>query len=285
MALSIKAEHLFNINGFNVTNSLLSGFLVAIFLILFFIIYRDKIKLIPSKAQLAIEWVIESIYGLCKDVLGLENAKKLFPIIFTFFIFIILSNWFGILPFVGTIGISEHQKVNIQEEKSSSASLPNLILGGKENFAEMRSDRELVSFFRAPAADLNFTISLAILSFLLIQFSGITGAGFHYLGKYFDYRVAIGKGWKILLTPLMFIINFFWKTLELLLEFSKILSFSFRLFGNIFAGEVLLAVITTLTFGLLTLPFIGFEIFVGFIQAIVFIFLTMVFIKVSVETH
>jgi len=279
MALSIKAEPLFEIGSITVTNSLLSGALVAICLILFFVIYQKNLKLLPTKFQLFIEWVIESIYSLCKDVLGKESAVKLFPIIFTFFTFIIISNWFGLLPFVGSVGTAKHSK------GEGGLHIPTIVLGGEQNFFEINSKTEIKPYFRSSSADLNFTIALAIISFLLIQFSALKGAGFHYLGKYFDYRVKIGKGLAMLGVPFMFLINFFWKTLELVLEFSKILSFSFRLFGNIFAGEVLLLVITSLTFGLLTLPFIGFEIFVGFIQAIVFIFLTMVFIKVSVEAH
>lgn len=281
MALSIKAEELFKVGELAVSNSLVSAVIVVSLVVLFYLTYKNKINLIPSKFQLVIEWIVSSIYNLAKDIVGEKKANKIFPIIFTFFIFIILANWFGLLPITGSIGFA---KASYGEESSSTQLLILNAKKDKEHSSE-KAHYELIPFFRSPTADLNFTIALAILSFILIQYTAISDSGLKYLGKYFDYRVKIGKGWKILIAPFALILNFVWKTLELVLEFSKILSFSFRLFGNIFAGEVLLAVITSLTFGLLTLPFIAFEIFVGFIQAIVFIFLTMVFIKVSVDVH
>lgn len=292
MALSIKAEELFSVGEITVTNSLLSALIVASSLISFYIYYQNHIKLVPTKFQLAIEWIVESLFSLTKDIIGENKAKRIFPLIFALFSSIIIANWFGLLPVTGSIGIAEK---SYKEADSGSSGLLIINTGihekeeGKTEDNEMLQENKanyvLVPFLRSPSADLNFTIALSIISFILIQHTALRDSGLSYLGKFFDYRVQIGKGWKILATPFVFLINFFWKTLELVLEFSKILSFSFRLFGNIFAGEVLLAVITSLTFGLLTLPFIGFEIFVGFIQAIIFIFLTMVFIRVSVEMH
>lgn len=289
MALSIKAEELFHIGELTVTNSMLSAFIIVILLITFYAIYTKKLNLIPSSFQLFLEWIIESIYSLVHNVLGEHKTKRIFPIIFSFFTLIIISNWFGLLPTTGSIGIAEKS----YKEGGSLGQLIVFNIGqSKEETHESdiaeenkKFHYELIPFFRSPSADLNFTIALAIIAFVLIQYNAITEGGLHYLGKFFDYRVSILKGWKVALVPLTFSINFLWKTLELILEFSKILSFSFRLFGNIFAGEVLLAVITSLSFGIITLPFLGFELFVGFIQSIVFIFLTMVFIRVSLDTH
>ncbi|BDQ04779.1 MAG: ATP synthase subunit a [Candidatus Dojkabacteria bacterium] len=289
MALSIKAEELFHIGELTVTNSMLSAFIIVIVLITFYAIYTKKLNLIPSSFQLFLEWIIESIYSLVHNVLGQHKAKRVFPIIFSLFSLIIISNWFGLLPTTGSIGIAEKS----YKEGGSLGQLIVFNIGqSKEEIHESdiaeenkKFHYELIPFFRSPSADLNFTIALAIIAFVLIQYNAIKEGGLHYLGKFFDYRVSIPTGWKVALVPFAFLINFLWKTLELVLEFSKILSFSFRLFGNIFAGEVLLVVITSLSLGIITLPFLGFELFVGFIQSIVFIFLTMVFIRVSLDTH
>ncbi len=289
MALSIKAEELFHIGELAVTNSMLSAFLIVIALIAFYTIYAKKLDLVPSSFQVFLEWIVESIYSLVHNVLGEHKGKHIFPIIFSLFSLIIISNWFGLLPTTGSIGLAEKS----YKEGNSLGQLFVFSVGqqkqgiNKPDTSEenKKFHYELVPFFRSPSADLNFTIALAIIAFVLIQYNAIKEGGLHYLGKFFDYRVSIPTGWKVALVPLTFLANFLWKTLELILEFSKILSFSFRLFGNIFAGEVLLVVITSLSLGIITLPFLGFELFVGFIQSIVFIFLTMVFIRVSLDTH
>ncbi len=327
MAVSLKPEEILKIGEFSVTNSLITGIIIAILMILFFAIYTNKLTIKPrTKLQLFIEDIVLSLNELAKSIMGEKLAKTFFPFIFTFFTFIILSNWFGLLPFVGSVGYTHHAK-------EAGKALPIFVFGNKaedtnkvpaheedidadqnlldgfdkvdiedeflpveaqESEAKEKStslfrltrDEEIEKpFFRSPSADLNFTLAMAIISFLLIQYAGLRNLGFEYLGKFFDYRVSIPKGWKIILLPVIFLINVFWKTLELVLELGKIVSFTFRLFGNIFAGEVLLFVMTSLTFGIFTLPFMGLEIFVGFIQAIVFSFLTIVFIKVASESH
>lgn len=278
MALSIKAEELASISNFQITNSLITSIIIISLIILFYVTYSNKLKLIPNKKQLFLEYIIEGISGLTQNILGKEISKFIFPLIFTFFIFILSSNWFGLLPITGSIGLAKKAEEN-------TLSTMNLVIDTKDKLNLKFDHYEIIPFLRSPSADLNFTIALAIISFLIIQYVSIKKLGINYLAKFFDYRVKILSGKKILLVPFSFILNFLWKTLELILELSKIVSFSFRLFGNIFAGEVLLAVITMLTFGILTLPFLGFEIFIGFIQAIVFIFLTMVFIKVNLDSH
>lgn len=285
MAVSLKPEVL-EIGGIHVTNSFLTAVVIAALLILFLAIYTRKITVKPhSRFQLLMESMVTALHGLAESIMGKASAKIFFPFIFTFFILIITSNYFGLLPFSGSVGFTHHAEkdgmpilvVRGEGEETSHGEASNVEFTKKETIH--------APFFRAPSADLNFTIAIAIISFGLIQYAGLKFLGVSHLGKFFDYRVAIGKGWKIILTPVMFLINFLWKTLELILEVAKIISFSFRLFGNIFAGEVLLLVMTTLTYGLATLPFLGLELFVGFIQAIVFCFLTMVFIKVGSEAH
>lgn len=319
MAVSLAPEKLFEVGGFDVTNSMLAGVLLFVLLGLFFVIYTSKIKLKPnSRLQLIVESVVLSLRDLAEGIMGEKATKAFFPIVFTFFIFIITSNWFGLMPFVGSIGYTHHAKEGEKtvpifvigsgeehSEKSEATTLETETTSISEKGTDQHEEttysepekeshsnfevtnKEVIHkpFFRSPSADLNFTIALAIISFCLIQFAALKAIKVEHLLKFFDYRVSIPKGWKVILLPFTFVLNFFWRTLELILEVAKIISFSFRLFGNIFAGEVLLFVITTLTFGIATLPFLGLELFVGFIQALVFSLLTMVFIKVSSESH
>jgi F-type H+-transporting ATPase subunit a len=308
MAVSLKPE-LLDLGGLHVPNSFLTAVVIVILLILFFAIYTPKISVKPrTRLQLILESIVTGFHDLAEGIMGKKAAKTFFPVIFTFFVLILTSNWFGLMPFSGSIGFAEkahddkglpvlvvgeiHEKaedsIHAEEAVKEGSDEHETVAATEETHEEETSAFQkalVIPFFRSPSADLNFTIALAIISFGLIQYAGLRSLGWGHLAKFFDYRVSIGKGVKILFTPLMFLINFLWKTLELILEVAKIISFSFRLFGNIFAGEVLLLVMTTLTFGIATLPFLGLEIFVGLVQAIVFIFLTMVFIKVGSEHH
>ena len=129
----------------------------------------------------------------------------------------------------------------------------------------------LLSFLRSPSSDLNFTLALAIISVLFTQFAGITAVGFiKYGSRYLSFKSPV---------------EFFVGILELISEVAKLISFSFRLFGNIFAGEVLLIVVGVLVPAIAPLPFLALELFVGFVQALVFSMLTLVFLKIETSTH
>jgi F-type H+-transporting ATPase subunit a len=235
--ISIRAEQIFEFLGIPITNSTLTTWLVMLLLIIFsFIVYR-KISFMPSSLQVIAEMLIGGIYNFFETVTR-EKTKIFFPILATLFIFIIMLNWFGLLPGVGTIGLNE-------------------IEGGQKVF---------VPLFRAGSADINTTLALALIAVFLIQYYGIKTLGLDYLGRFFNFK-----------NPIYFFVGL----LELVLEFAKILSFSFRLFGNIFAGEVLLTVIAFLMPILAPIPFLGLELFVGFIQALVFSMLTAVFLSLA----
>jgi len=183
------------------------------------------------------------------DVTGnRKQTYQFFPLIATIFIFIIVSNWLGLFPGFGSIGFFE--TVNS--------------VSGEEHTA-------FVSFLRSANSDLNTTLALAMISVFATQIFGILALGvFKYGKKFINFSSPI---------------SFFVGILELIGELAKMISFSFRLFGNIFAGEVLLVVIMTLAPFIAPIPFFGLELFVGFIQALVFSMLTLVFLKVAVTAH
>jgi F-type H+-transporting ATPase subunit a len=234
--ISLKAQELFTIGGFSVTNSLLLTLVVSLVLIIFALVVNKNIRLIPGLFQGFVEMILEWMLALMESVLGsAKKAEQYFPLIATVFIFIAASNLSGILPGVGSFFI-EH--------------------GGKE-----------VSLFRSPATDLNFTLAFAVISVIVTNILGMISVGvFAHVGKFLNFK-----------NPIAFFIGI----LELISEFAKIISLAFRLFGNVFAGEVLLTIIFFLVPYFIPLPFLFMELFVGLIQAFVFAMLTLV----SVALH
>jgi len=231
--ISLKAEQLFSIGNFGVTNGLLLAAIVSLILIVFSIFFKSKIKMVPGKLQGVVEMGVETLLGLMESVLGSRQAaEKYLPLIATIFIFILTSNWLGLLPGVGSFIFKE-----------GHAGVPLL---------------------RSPAADLNFTLALAIIAVFATNFFGIVILGiFKHLKKFLNFSNPI---------------NFFVGILEFLSEISRIISFSFRLFGNIFAGEVLLAIMFFLLPYIVPVPFLLLEFFFGMIQAFIFAMLTLVFL-------
>jgi F-type H+-transporting ATPase subunit a len=232
--ISLKAQQLFSIGGFNITNGLLLTLIVSLILITFSIILRSKIKLIPGKLQGAVEMGVEALLNLMESILGsMEAAEKYFPLIATIFVFILTSNLLGIFPGVGSLS-----------HISNGVHTP---------------------FFRSPAADLNFTLAFAVISVIITNIIGMASIGlFAHLGKYFNFKGPI---------------EFFIGILELISEIAKIISLSFRLFGNVFAGEVLLTIISFLVPYFIPLPFLFLELFVGLIQSFIFAMITLVSIS------
>lgn len=246
--ISIKAETLFHIGVFNFTNSyLLSLIVVGIFLSLAFWL-KDRLTLIPGKLQSIFELLTDEILKLMDSILGSRHlSEKYFPLVATIFLFVLLSNWLGLLPGSGSLGIN-HEIIHDGEER-----------------------HVLIPFLRAPSADLNFTVALAVISLIFIHFFAFTALGFrHHAGKFFNFK-----------NPIYTFVGI----LELVSEFVKIISFSFRLFGNVFAGEVLLIIIGFLGPYFLPLPFLFLEVFVGFIQAFIFAMLTLVFLGTAISSH
>lgn len=240
--ISLKAEGIFDIGSFPVTNSLFLTFIVSIILIVFALFIYKKISIIPGKLQSGAEMAMESFLGVMQSTLGsATKAERYFPLVATIFIFILVSNLLGIFPGVGSF------------------------------FIENRGHE--VPLFRSPAADLNFTLAFAIISVVVTNILGMMAVGvFPHISKFLNFK-----------NPITFFIGI----LEIVSELAKVISLSFRLFGNVFAGEVLLIIIFSLTPYFIPLPFLFLELFVGLIQAFLFAMLTLVSISLhtTVEEH
>lgn len=261
---TLYAEPLFHIGNFPVTNSLVNSWIVLLIVIIFGLALKSKIKLIPRGLQNAVEAIIETLLDTFDSVTGSrEKSLKFFPIIFTFFIFVILNNWIGLLPGIGSIGqvVTEH------------------------------GEKVFVPFFRGATADLNTTLALAIIGVVLSHIFGVIAVGvWNYLNKFINIKAIIEIPKKVIKEPTILIVNpikVFVGLLEIVSEIAKIASLSFRLFGNIFAGEVLVASMAAiLAFGL-PIPFMFLEVMVGAIQALIFAMLVLTYLTVmtSEEEH
>ena len=249
MEISIAAEKLFTLGGFPVTNALLIGGLVSLLLIWMLGRLMTHLKDVPKGIQGPIEVVFEALLNLIESVThDRKQALQFFPLIATIFLFVLFSNWAGLLPGLGTVGI----------------------------YGEHNGHHTIIPFLRSTSADLNFTLALSLIVVTVVQFAGVAALG---VGKYAS---------KFFISPLHkpYVIGTFVGILELISEVGKTISFTFRLFGNVFAGEVLLTVMLHLVPLILPLPFLFLEVFVGLIQAVVFAMLTLVFLKTAtVETE
>lgn len=316
--ISLAAEPVAHIANFAITNALLTTWILMAVIAVTLAAGTRNLQLVPRGAfQNILEMLVDGLYGLTQSVAG-HKAPRFFTIVFSFFLFIVLSNWSGLLPGVGTIGLEEpaaessHAESNTQAPGTTQQEVFPAIVEDGQNVEtasaqdthapadapdapiapELHLDNTAVTepspstdhaeptaehgptfipLLRAPTADLNFTIALALISVITIHTVGFRSLGFAgHLSKYFDFSSPI---------------NFYVGILELIGEFSKIISFAFRLFGNIFAGEVLLVVIASLIPFIAPLPFLFLEIFVGFIQGLVFAILTLVFLTMASTSH
>lgn len=254
--VAIAAEQLTEWMGIPITNTVLMSWLVVLVLCGLTFLLHFRFSLVPSKLQALFELLLENVLEFVETTL--ENkvlARRFFPFLVTIFLFIFTANLLEFIPGVGSIGL-------IAREAHTAASIAD--------------KTEFIPLFRSMNTDLNVTLALSLIAFFTIEVSGIIMVGFF---KYFSrfvpfsaFKHGIGNG----------LISLFVGIIEFASELIRLISFSFRLFGNIFAGEVLLMVVTFFVPFIIPVPFLVFEVFVGFIQAAIFALLTLFFIKLAV---
>jgi F-type H+-transporting ATPase subunit a len=247
-----------------ITNALVMTVLVDLLLLLVIILGARNMQLVPRGFQNVVETVVEGFYNFA---LGIDrrNVSKFFPLPATIFIFFLVANMLGLVPGVGSIGIC----APAEPEAAAAAAASSSILSGLPGYCG--TGNILIPWLRAPAADLNVTFAFALVAVFMIEFFGIQALGLSYFTRFFNLREGA--------------LGFFVSLIELISEISRIISFAFRIFGNIFGGEVILIVMSFLLGYVLPLPFYGFELFVAFIQAVIFAVLTLVFMSIAVVAH
>jgi len=277
--VEIAAETLFHIGPIPVTNSMLTMFLVMAFLIIVGTWIARKAKDVPSRSQSLFEMIVEFILGLVESTAGKKQGRRIFPLVGGIFIFILVANYSGLLPGVGTIGFypddettqsttEEGAQVHVFDVAATGATTTDVAAAP----AEEEHEKELVPFFRAPNADLNMTLAMALVTFTVVQIAGIRAHG------------VVGRIKHMANPPFLF-------PIEVVSELSRIISLSARLFGNVFAGEVLLGVMYAMAAAikLVIIPllfpviFLFLEVLFGAVQALVFALLTLIYITLATE--
>jgi len=259
--ISIKAETLFYIGSFAVKNSMiLSSVVFLFFIFLAFSYYRETKKDDKSGLYYTLNLMLRNLYSLFSSIVH-DKVDVFFPLLSAFFIWILVQNWSGLLPGVGSITV-----------KVPAAVVHGTVLKQQEKVVPVAEEEvKKIPLFRGNNADLNATLALALISVTMIQVYGVQFLGFKtYISKFLNFK-----------DPIYFVLGL----LEIISEVSKVLSFAFRLFGNIFAGEVLLTIVAFLVPVLASFPFLILEVFVGFVQALVFSMLTSVFFNLAVSNH
>jgi F-type H+-transporting ATPase subunit a len=259
----LKPEPIAHLGSFAVTNTMITAWIaILLIIILSFLAFR-RMKLVPRGFQGFMEFAFGFILDFCVSIAGEKNGRRFFPVVATIFIFVIVNAWLSLLP---VFGIAFH------------------IMEGETK----------VPILRGANTDLNVTLALAIFSFIAVEYYGIKdlGAG-KYLKKFIRidqlkkglgqlFRGKLGSGLGMLFFG---VIDLIVGGLETLSEFIRLISFSFRLFGNMMAGEILLMILAFLVPLTVAVPFYGLEMFIGFIQAFVFASLTLLFINLAVTSH
>jgi len=258
----LPAEVVFHLFGFPITNSIIAAWLTMIFLVGFSYAITRRMKVVPGRLQSAFEFLLGWLYNLCQRVAGEENGRKFFPVVATIFLFVAFNAWLSLIPGFGSIMVTT-------------------------------AEGEHVHLIRGANTDINMPLALALVSFVFVEYFGLKSFGIRYLRKFLNVGQFFGSlgqvvrgrlraGLSGLITGF---IHIFVGFLEALSEFVRIVSFTFRLFGNMTAGEILLLIAAFLIPWVFAIPFYGLELLIGFVQALIFGGLTLVFLTLAVAHH
>jgi F-type H+-transporting ATPase subunit a len=308
--IQIKPETLYSVWKINITNTMVTSWLVVALMIGLVYLASRRWELVPRGVQNLLEAIIESFYNLVVSIAGEKNGRRFFPVVATIFFFILFANWFSLFPIFNVIGLGQEEEHGFVMEKvdlgplpvtytnfSSPADFPDNLKGEiiaedeplalekvEQKKEEGKFVGELRPFLRGINTDLNTPLALAIMSAIFVEFWGISTLGFATYGRKFFNFGGLLRGIRKLSPALVFqgVIDAFVGFLELVSEMVRLISFTFRLFGNMFAGEVVILMFVFLIPLVVTLPFYVLELFVGLVQAFIFAALTLVFGMIAV---
>jgi F-type H+-transporting ATPase subunit a len=251
----LAAEVLWSPFGIPITNTMIGAWLTI--LVMGGIAYAAtrRMRLVPRGLQNVMEAAVEMLINFVESIAGKENGRKFFPVVATIFIFVIANAWLALFPGFMSIGLWHGH--------------------GEEQV--------LVPFFRGANTDVNFPLALALVSFVFVEYWGFRSHGFiRYMSKFVNVRQYFGGMGQMLRSG---IIDIFVGFIEMVSEMVRIMSFTFRLFGNMTAGEILIFSMMFLIPWVAAIPFYGLELFIGFVQALIFCGLTLVFLVIAVASH
>jgi len=258
----LPPEEIFNIFGLPVTNTMIGAWTSMLVLGLLFWVATRKMKIVPKGIQNIAEFAIEWLLNFCTDIAGEKNGRRFFPLVATIFLFVIANAWLSLVPGFGSILITD-------------------------------AHGETAHLIRGANTDFNLPLALALVSFFTVEYWGIKDVGRKYFKKFINFgalfasikSVFTGKVKQGMSGIFNGAIKAFIGIIELISELIRVLSFTFRLFGNMTGGEILLLMIAYMLPFLVLLPLYSLELLVGFIQALIFAGLTLVFAVIAVTPH
>jgi F-type H+-transporting ATPase subunit a len=253
----LPAPVLFHILGLPITNTVLAGWITVVFLVLISWLITRRMQLVPRRLQAAFEFLLGWVFDFCKSVAGEENGRKFFPVVCTIFLFVAFNAWLSLIPGFGSITYGHHELI------------------------------------RGANTDVNTPLAIALVSFVFVEYYGLKTLGITYLRKFVNvggFFNSLGKLFKGKLKEGLSglfsgLVDIFVGVLETLSELIRIVSFTFRLFGNMTAGEILILVAAFLLPMAISWAVYGLELFIGFIQALVFSGLTLAFVSMAATSH
>lgn len=277
--VSPYAYTLFDIAGIPITNAMVTGWVISLLLIIGIKLLVGKPQLVPTRGQAVMESMLTGILEIMEPIIGKKLIKKVFPLLITLFVFILINNWSGLLPGVGSFGhfVPDHLITADQASVAEAAGQPVRYIDG-EYYAG-----HFYYYFRPANADLNTTLALAIISFIawiwyVLRYAGVGVLAYDLFGNKADKKEVPGPIYFAL-----FVVFFGVGMIEVVSILSRLVSLPFRLFGNVFGGENLLTSMHGMIAWVVPVPFFFLEILIGLVQALVFTLLTAVYIGLIVN--
>jgi len=250
--IELAAPTLFYIGPLPVTNTIFTAWIVSLVLIVVSLRATGNMQMVPGRMQNAFELIIESLLNIGAQTADQRRARRFLPLIGSFFLFILVANWMGVLPLFGEGEFYVTHPASVAEPATTE---------GEAAAPAGAVDVEEVNVFRSANSDLNVTGAMALIVFIWSEWLGIRTGGLAYLKEFI---------WPGML-------------IEIISHIARSVALALRLFGNILAGEILLAIMSSLVKPLIPAAFMGFELFVGLVQALIFTLLTLAFMTLATE--
>lgn len=253
--VELAAPKVFSIAGLGISNTILSSWVTTVILIMLLVGGMRSQRIVPRGLQNVVEWIMETLYGFVEGVAGERYAHQFFPLISTIFLFVAFNAWLALLPIYQSLGF-------------------------------MNDGHIQVHLLRSAGTDLNMPLAVALVSGVFVEYWGFRAHGLAYIQEYVRFA-QLWNGLRKFSAIDIFsgLVDAAVGLLELLSHFIRVISFTFRLFGNMTAGEIVLVVVAFLVSFVLAVPFYGLELLVGFIQALIFAGLSLAFVTVAVGSH